>query len=345
MQVSIIIPTINRASYLKDTLTSVIQQSFPHDQYEILVIDNGSNDNTRQVTEEFINTYPGNNIHYLYEPEPGLLSGRHRGAKEANGDILTFVDDDIKTDSGWLAAIVEAFQDPSVHLVGGPCLPDYESNPPPWLESYWEQNEYGRLCGWLSLLDFGEELKKVDPIYIWGLNYSIRRKTLFEAGGFHPDTMPKHLQRFQGDGETGLSIKIKERGLTAVYHPKALVWHKVTAERMTIDYFEKRAYFQAVANSFTQIRREGKCESQPKKQNRLTWLTPVLMLRFVLRRISHHKPYEGIRRRTDRAYNTGIAFHQKEVANDPELLRWVLKEDYFDYKLPFYRPGNKSPNK
>jgi cellulose synthase/poly-beta-1,6-N-acetylglucosamine synthase-like glycosyltransferase len=320
-------------------LISTINQSFPKEEYEILVVDGSSTNNIRQVTERVIATYPEHHIRYIWEPEPGLLSGRHRGAKEARGQILVFIDDDIEADKGWLAAIMDAFQDPSVHLAGGPSQPDYESEPPAWIERFWEQHEYSRMCGWLSLLDFGEQIKEIDPIFIWGLNFAIRKKTLFEVGGFHPDTMPKPLQRFQGDGETGLSIKIREKGLKTVYHPKALVWHKVPNERMTIEYFEKRAFFQGVCSSYTQIRRNCEGGLQFKKQSKLSrllsWRTPFKIYNLFKERIRQkHLPFADIKKGIDDAYKAGFAFHQNEVANDPELLKWVLKENYFDYRLP-----------
>ena len=342
-QVSIIIPTLNHAKYLKNALTSVQNQSFPKDAYEVIVVDNGSTDSTRQVTEQIIAANLTHQIRYIWEPEPGLLSGRHRGAEEAKGHILVFIDDDIEADKGWLSAIMDVFQDASVHLVGGPSLPDYESEPPSWIESFWVQHEYGRMCGWLSLLDFGEQIREIDPVYVWGLNFAIRKKTLFEVGGFHPDCILKHLQRFQGDGESGLSIKIREKGLKAVYHPKALVWHKVPSERMTVEYFEKRAFYQGVCDSFAQIHRNYESGSQIKKQSNLSrlisWRTPFKICNLLKERIRQkYSPYTEIKKRTDEAYKAGFAFHQNEVANDPELLKWVLKENYFDYRLP---PVNK----
>lgn len=338
-QVSIIIPTLNNAKYLKNALISVQNQTFPKDGYEIIVVDNGSTDNTRQVTEQIITAYPTHQIRYIYEPEPGLLSGRHRGAKEAKGQVLVFVDDDIEADKGWLAAIMDAFQDSSVHLVGGPSMPDYESEPPAWIERFWTQHEYGRWCGSLSLLDFGEQIREIDPLFVFGLNFAIRKETLFEVGGFHPDCIPKHLQRFQGDGETAVSIKTREKGLKTVYHPKALVLHKVPNERMTVEYFEKRAFYQGVCNSFAQIRRNYQGGLQLKKHSNLSrllsWRTPFKIYNLFKERIRQkHTPYAEIKKRTDEAYKAGFAFHQNEVVNDPELLKWVLKENYFDYRLP-----------
>ena len=124
--ISIIIPTLNRAPSLAIAVESFVAQNFSCDSFELLVIDNGSTDNTKQIVETAIANHPSAQINYIYEPEPGLLSGRHRGALEAKGNILIFVDDDIQADVNWLQAIQESFADPSVQIVGGRNLPNYE---------------------------------------------------------------------------------------------------------------------------------------------------------------------------------------------------------------------------
>jgi GT2 family glycosyltransferase len=79
-------------------------------------------------------------IRYIFDhPEPGLLTGKHRGALEAKykGELLVFVDDDIEATSGWLQAILETFKSPRVELVGGRNLPKFVVQPPEWLESFY----------------------------------------------------------------------------------------------------------------------------------------------------------------------------------------------------------------
>lgn len=124
-ELSIIIPTLNRDRFLNTAILSLIRQTFPPMRFEILVVDNGSSDSTNKVTEEFITAFPSHQIRYIYEPEPGLLSGRHRGALEANGDILIFVDDDIEADPNWLKAIKESFDDSTVQLLGNQTYTSY----------------------------------------------------------------------------------------------------------------------------------------------------------------------------------------------------------------------------
>ena len=110
MRISCIVPTLNRSALLRNALYSLINQRVSQNLYEILIIDNGSTDDTRKVSQHIIRETPGREIRYIFEPEPGLLASRHRGALEANGELLVFVDDDIEATAGWLQAIFETFK-------------------------------------------------------------------------------------------------------------------------------------------------------------------------------------------------------------------------------------------
>jgi hypothetical protein len=259
-------------------------------------------------------------------------NGRHRGAKEAHGEILAFVDDDIILAPGWFEALQEAFKDPSIALVGGPSRPHFEVEPPHWLDALWWCPDEGRLFPSLSLIDLGPCIRPCDAYFVFGLNFSIRRTAFKECGGFHPDTLPKKLQRYQGDGETGLCGKVKERGLRALYHPRAAVTHVVPASRLTPEYLEQRAFFQGVCDSYTQIRRERRVA--PASDG--TWKDPFRPTKWRLERMMllRNPTVKKIRRLLARAHYDGTQFHRKEVRQDPTVLEWVLRDDYFDYRLP-----------
>ena len=354
---SIIIPTFNRAASLQHTLTSLLQLSIGAERFEVIVIDNGSTDSTNQVVLEVIEKHPLHQVRYIYDPEPGLLTGRHRGALEARGELLTFVDDDIVATPDWLTAIVQTFEDSSVQLVGGRNLPRYEGPPPPWLKGFWWiPPSGGQACGSLSLLNMGDAQRDIDANYIWGLNFSIRQQALFDLGGFHPDCIPEALQHFQGDGETGLTIQATERGYRAVYQPAAIVYHCVPAGRLTPEYFQRRAYFQGVCDSYTTMRRQGGLappvpEQPPTEESGLHRLGryarhPLLHSCNLVRRlfpkpkplppvaIVEEAELNQIRHGVESAYRSGYAFHQHAVRDMPGLIDWVLREDYWDYRLP-----------
>lgn len=322
MATSIIIPTSDRSILLRKALTSVARRIKKTTiKCEIIVVENGATDDTRAIVENLIKQFAPAPIRYVYEPIPGLLSGRHRGALEAKGEVLVFIDDDVEVGEHWLAAVAEAFSDTTVQLCGGKSLPLYEGPPPDWIENLWFQPPYGgQACVELSLLDMGERPLDVDATYIWGLNFAIRKKALFDLGGFHPDLLPERLQHLQGDGETGLSQKANAAGYRAVYQPAAAVQHHVPVSRMTAHYLQKRYFYQGVCDSYTHIRATGRalCSQIHQTPHSETSLTAT----------------DQIRLKCTVAHQDGFRFHQRAVAYSRELLEWVLRPDYWDYRLP-----------
>jgi glucosyl-dolichyl phosphate glucuronosyltransferase len=260
--------------------------------------------------------------------------------------LLVFVDDDIEATSGWLQAIFETFKSPRVQLVGGRNLPKFAVQPPAWLEAFYDaMPDGGRYCGWLSLLDLGESEREIDPNYVWGLNFAIRRRALHDLGGFHPDCLPQEFQKFQGDGETGLTMAARLQGYPAVYQPKATIYHTIPSSRMTPEYFERRAYYQGVCDSYSGTRREGTGALVGSVKVRSFSLRYARRIAGrIVRSLKYLKNQEcvtektgevrGIRLRTHRAYQAGYEFHQSAVRSSPELLAWVLRPDYWDYRLP-----------
>ena len=326
--ISIIIPTYNRCKFLIKALSSVLGQDFPTNNYEILIIDNASNDETKTVAKSAIYENPSHRVRYFFEAEPGLLSGRHRGALEADGDVLTFIDDDIEATPHWLKAIEESFTEPLVQLVGGRNLPDYEVPPPDWLTWFWRVYPNGKACEYLSLLDFGNYIHEIDANYVWGLNFSIRKQALSALGGFHPDSLPTHLQHFQGDGETGLTRKAKAHGYKTIYHPAACIFHQVPKHRMTYEYFERRSFYQGVCDSYADIRANQGIS--PFLSKNVLGYIKKLAKKIIVRPTSK----ELLQSRFDFFYQKGYQFHQQAVRRHSELLTWVLKDTYWDYTLP-----------
>ena len=326
IKASIIVPTRNRSKYLEIALQSLLLQDYQSFQYEIIIVDNGSSDNTRKISESYRSNNLAHNIKYIFEPEPGLLSGRHRGALNAKGEILIFIDDDIEAVKGWLSAIMDTFKDETVHLVGGPSLPKYEVTPPEWINKYFQDSHIKKMCSHLSLLYMGDQTIEIDPNMIWGLNFSIRKKTLFDLGGFHPDGVPGEYIHFRGDGETGLSLKIIRNKLRSLHNPKALVYHLIQKERLTVKYFEQRFYLQGISDSYTRIRKNKGLKNVYIPTNKFE--------KFSSNTSAYDQYKQIIYQRIENAYVDGFRYHQNIVKNNENMLKWVLKDHYFDYRYP-----------
>jgi glycosyltransferase involved in cell wall biosynthesis len=314
--ISVIIPTRNRAQLLKKTLWSITKQTLPNNDFEVLVIDNGSTDDTFDIVTEYYSLLK--NLKYFYEPAPGLHSGRHRGLKESSGEILTFADDDIDAFPTWLEGIQTSFLNKKIALVGGKNIPQYESHPPDWLEELWLSVKEGKYMPDLSLLDFGEEVKEVEPYFIFGCNFSVRKDVLNQIKGFHPDGMPQTLIRFRGDGETHVAEQVKKLGYASLYHPKASIYHLVPSSRMSVEYLEKRAFNEGISGSYADTRREF---LEKKKVGLITKIKRRVKIFFSV----------GLKRKLKQSYMKGYLFHQKELQRDKHLIEWVLKDSYLNH--------------
>lgn len=229
IDISVIIPTYNREDFLTNTIKSLLDQNF--ENYEIIVVDNACLDSTKKLVElSNNNKIP---IKYICEPNMGLHNARHIGAKEAKGDILLYIDDDVIADKNLLKEIIKFYSDPDVGCVGGKILPKWEVEPPEWINLFPK-------C-YLSILDDEDGPKEVQWIY--GCNFSIRKELLFKVGGFNPDAFgDKKMWWYRGDGEIGPLRKVHNISKKVIYNPNAVVWHFIPKSRLTIDYFKERAF-------------------------------------------------------------------------------------------------------
>ena len=321
IELSVIIPTRNRADLLDATLESITKQTFPSDKFEIIVIDNGSTDNTAEICKKYQCCFP--EFRYFYEPSPGLHVGRHKGAKESRSSILVYADDDIKATSSWLEGIMEAFQDTEIAMVGGNNLPLFIGTPPGWLDSLWKQIEPQANILWqLSLIDLGQEAHYINPFYIFGCNFSIRKETLISAGGFMPDCMPSHLMKYQGNGETHVSNYVAEHGLKAWFTPKATVYHTAPCARMTYHYVGFIRFRQGISDAFVLLRRRGYV-----KFSNLIKLY-LLKLKRIFTPSKSVLDYYCNLRDID-----GHIFLYKSALKDKSLMQWICRKDYWDAKV------------
>lgn len=320
MRIAIVIPTLNRCDLLKETLASLGKvNGIRSESAEVVVIDNGSSDDTKRICDENLGPIPG--LTYIYDPRPGLHVGRNRGWTETTAEVVAYLDDDVLLDPRWLEGVLNAFSNPEVMLVGGPVIPLFRDAAPGWLVELWEQQPPGqRVLGELSIIDFGERCCRISSHHVFGCNFAIRRSVLEQARGFHPDGMPKAKLRFRGDGESYISNIIQERGGYALYHAMAGIRHQVTKERMTQEYFQRRWYAQGISDSYTDLRANPSFRQRLKRH--------LGIIKNLSQAHIGAKQLNSMQRCFRRAWARGYWFHQLEALRDRRLREWIRRVDY-----------------
>ena len=119
VDVSVVVCTYNRAEMLRDALVSLAELDCSGKcTFEIVVIDNASTDNTRNVVDDFATAAPVS-VRYAYEAKPGVSAARNRGIREGRGEWIAFMDDDQIADPHWLTALLATAHGRNVRCVGG----------------------------------------------------------------------------------------------------------------------------------------------------------------------------------------------------------------------------------
>lgn len=250
IEISVIIPTYNRAKMLGITIESFVNQKYPKDQYEIIIADNNSSDNTIEVVKDWQKRSPVD-IKYIFEQRQGVHYARNTAAKCAKFDLFYFTDDDMIADKELLTEIIKPFlwfennDKIKIGCAGGKVLPKWEITPPRWVMKYFNNS-------WLSLLDYMSRFAIGDNVPVYSCHQAIPRDVFFECDGFNPENT---AGKWIGDGENGLCRKMLDKGYTFAYNNTSIIYHMIPPTRMTQKYFNLRMANQGSANSYTEYKK------------------------------------------------------------------------------------------
>jgi glucosyl-dolichyl phosphate glucuronosyltransferase len=231
VDVTVILCSYNRSQDLADALESIAACQMPGSAtWEILVVDNNSNDDTRGIVQGFCRRHPGI-FRYLLEPTPGKSYALNSGIANARGEILVFTDDDVTFEPTWLANLTAPFRDPTVGGASGRTRPAQEFAAPNWLSK--------DLDKWAGILyayfDLGEKpCELLRPPY--GANMAFRKSIFEKHGGFRVDLGPAPGSQIRNE-DTEFGRRILAAGERMIYEPSAVVYHPVPTSRVTKQYF------------------------------------------------------------------------------------------------------------
>lgn len=225
MRFSVIIATRNRAAMAVRAARSALAQTFPYEEFEVVVVDNGSTDGTIEALRALAGEAGGVAFRALEEPEAGVSRARNLGLRSACGKYLAFLDDDAVAPPDWLARIAscQAALDPKPEALGGPIEPLYDCPKPAWFLDKYEQRSWGPQE---RALGPGEVLS--------GSNMIWDREVLVRIGGFDVAIGPSGVTFAMGeDTELCLRLRDREPGATIWYSPELKVLHSVTQRRFS----------------------------------------------------------------------------------------------------------------
>jgi glycosyltransferase involved in cell wall biosynthesis len=239
--VSIILCTHNRVRHLATAIESIETQGVSKEFYETIVVDNASSDATR----DFVCSRANQNSSLRWIPEPiiGHSRARNTGIRAARGRYLAFIDDDAIAEPGWLAGILLTFDacGAEVGCVGGKIIPIWGAPRPPWL--------HDDLLGYITVLDLSPAASWLndhqDP---YGANVVYKKEALLRVGGFSTELGRKGNLLLSND-EILVNRQLRRLGYRIYYDPRISVRHHVAAERLTKNWFRRRAYWQGVSDA------------------------------------------------------------------------------------------------
>ena len=199
IDLSVVILNYNTKDFLTQCLKSVLKVTKNGFSYQIIVVDNASTDDTPSIVKDKMKGFPVP-LRYIHETNLGLHSGRNRGAAEASGRVVSFLDDDMVLDEHWIQG-GRLVLDGQADMVGGRIFPLWESDAPDWVNAFISNYEGGKVLTYLGLIDLGDEVKAVDAYHVFGGNCFIPRDVVLELKGYHPDSLPAEIIRYRGDGQ------------------------------------------------------------------------------------------------------------------------------------------------
>ena len=222
---TVLMATRNRAGLLREVLENFCQLKSPPSGWKLIVVDNGSTDDTSQVLASFQQRLP---MQLALEPKLGKNAALNTGLGLRAGDLVVFTDDDVFPRADWLVQLrLAADTQPEYSMFGGAIVPRWEVSPPPWVN-------------WLELgpiFTITDPALKEGPLpgllvtLIQGPNMAIRARIFEEGTRLNTSVGPSGPDYPMG-GETELVLRLGRQGQKGWHVPCAVVEHFVRKEQL-----------------------------------------------------------------------------------------------------------------
>ncbi len=232
--ITVAICTYNRANYLKDTLKDLAVQSEDPAQFEILVVNNNSPDDTPNVCEWFAESNKGIRFRSVMEKKQGLSHARNRAVEEAAGSFLLFIDDDVHLKKDFVEQAVRSVDLVSgLSCAGGRIFVTFDDSEPDWIPD--------ELMAMFGLHDLGDEMKKYPPDNFPRGGNMLIHKELFSKAGLFDTNLGRTGTVLSGSEEKDFIEKARKSGVEPWYLPQLELWHRIGNRRLDREYLKKQS--------------------------------------------------------------------------------------------------------
>ncbi len=241
---TVLLATRNRARILANVLESYCRLESPPTGWKLVVVDNGSTDQTPGVLETFSSRLP---LRSLVEPKAGKNFALNKGLELAEGDLTVFTDDDAFPYADWLLQLRRAADNhPEYAMFGGAIVPRWESPPPPWVQwvlaapgSRLESCEL-QAGTVFALTDPSFDDGAIPPYLVFGPNMAVR-SAVFQSGLRLDPSLGPCGQYYPMGGETELLLELGRLGYKAWHARDARVEHFIRNEQLSKAWILRRA--------------------------------------------------------------------------------------------------------
>lgn len=232
-RLTVVVATYNRSQSLLRTLCSFEAQTAPRTEWEIVVVDNNSSDDTARRFAEFAADHRELPVRMVRETRQGLSYARNRGIEESDSPYIAIIDDDETVNVGFADAYISFFDShPEIVAAGGRIVPSYENERPQWLSPYTERPI-------ANPLDMGDAIRPFARGRCpGGGNMAVRRSAVERYGAFDP-ALGRTGGKLIGGEETDFFNRLSRSGEPFYYVPDAVIYHHIAPQKLSHEYFTR----------------------------------------------------------------------------------------------------------